>query len=408
MPTPTLTQERAPNVGTPTPELARRALRLRRYLVWAAVLLAFGLLFWWGLHRHGGTISRAAPAPVTVVPATAQQANVPVYLDAIGTVTPLRTVTLASQVSGQVMSVHYDEGQLVKQGMLLVEIDPRPFAATLLQAQGTLERDTQLLAQATMDLDRYRTAWAKNAIAKQQLDDQEKLVLQTEGTVKNDRGSVQFDEVQLGFCRIAAPITGRVGLRLVDPGNTVSAASPTTLAVITQVQPISVVFTVPEDDLGDVLQQTRRGDHLAVEALDRAKSKTLGSWTLGAVDNQIDTTTGTVKLRAVFDNADEALFPNQFVNTRLLVRTVENATTVPSGAVQHDSQQAFVYVLQDAHAHVQPVTIGVVAAGVTQVEGIAPGTVVANGSFEKLHEGAAVVIGGPASPAATVRTKSPP
>jgi multidrug efflux system membrane fusion protein len=329
---------------------------------------------------------------VTVVATAARQANLPVYLDAIGTVTPVYTDLISSQVTGQVVAVHYKEGQIVHRGAPLVEIDPRPFEATLLQAQGALERDTQVLAQARMDLARYRAAWAKRAIAKQQLDDQEKLVLQTEGTVKNDRGTVRFDQVQLDFCHITAPITGRVGLRLIDPGNVVNAGSATTLAVITQLQPISVVFTVSEDDLGPVLEQTRRGGPLRVDALDRVKSRRLASGTLLTIDNQIDTTTGTVKLRALFDNQDELLFPNQFVNTRLVVRTVEAATTLPSSAVQHDGEDTFVYVIEAGHARVRHVKAGLVEGDLTEVDGIAPGTLVANGSFEKLQDGAPVTI----------------
>jgi multidrug efflux system membrane fusion protein len=391
----TPTETTVPQLGTPSAPDTSSPRRGRRYLVWFVVLLVLAVPFWWLLRGHNGTKRPAAAPPVTVVAATAQQANMPVYLDAIGTVTPLQTALITSQVNGQVIAVHYKEGQLVQRGMPLLEIDPRPFEATLLQAQGLLERDVQILAQNTMNRDRFRAAWASNAIARQQLDDQEQLVLQAEGTVKNDRGTVKFDEVQVGFCHITAPFTGRIGLRLVDPGNIVNAASATTLAVITQVQPITVVFTVSEDDLSDVLEQTRRGARLEVTALDRVKSKKLASGKLTTIDNQIDTTTGTVKLRALFDNDDEALFPNQFVNTRLLVRTVDGATTVPSSAVQHDGRQAFLYVIQNAHAHVQHVKTGVIEGDSTQVEGIAPDTVVANSSFEKLQDGAAVVLANP-------------
>jgi len=362
------------------------------------VLLACVGLFWWirgreHAPRHVGAV------PITVVAATAQRADLPVILDAIGTVTPVYTNQIASQVTGQVMSVSYKEGQLVERGTPLVDIDPRPFEATLLQAQGVLERDTQVLAQAKMDLQRYRAAWAKNAIAKQQLDDQEKLVLQTEGTVKNDRGTVKYDRVQLSYCHITAPIAGRVGLRLVDPGNLVNTGTATTLAVITQLQPISVVFTVSEDDLGPVLEQTRQGAQLSVDAMSRTKSKRLATGTLITIDNQIDTTTGTVKLRALFDNQDQALFPNQFVNTRLLVRTVRAALTVPSSTIQHDGTETFVYVITNGRVHMQHVTTGVIDGDTTQIEGIAPGTLVANSSFEKLQDGAPVATAsGPTAP----------
>jgi membrane fusion protein, multidrug efflux system len=366
-------------------------------VLWGVALLALVGLLAWLLREPRGEARVISPAPVKVVTAAAQRANLPVYLDALGTVTPLHTVSLTSQVNGQVTAVHYEEGQVVQQGMALIDIDARPFEATLLQAQGILERDTQLLAQSRMDLERYRAAWAKNAISRQQLEDQEKLVLQNEGIVKNDRGSVAFDQTQLAFCHITAPITGRIGLRLVDPGNVLTAAGGTVLAVITELQPISVVFTLAEDELGGVLEQTRQGARLSVEARDRSKSKVLASGTLLALDNQIDTTTGTVKARALFDNRDEALFPNQFVNTRLLVRTIADATTLPTSALQHDGKDTFVYVIQDARAHLQHVATGVIDGDTAQVEGIAAGTLVANSSFEKLSEGAAVAPSGPSA-----------
>jgi membrane fusion protein, multidrug efflux system len=281
---------------------------------------------------------------------------------------------------------------VVTRGTPLVDIDPRPFQATLLQAQGTLERDTHVLEQARMDLERYRAAWDKRAISKQQLDDQEKLVLQTEGTVKNDRGALQFDQVQLAYCHITAPIDGRVGLRLVDPGNLVTAGAATTLVVITQQQPISVVFTVSEDNLGDVVTQVREAHELPVLAFDRVRARQLASGTLTTIDNQIDTTTGTVKLRATFDNADEALFPNQFVNTKLLVRTLAGVTLVPSSAIQHDGTTAFVYAIANGRATVRQVTPGATEGDRSAVDGIPPGTVVANSSFEKLQDGSRVAV----------------
>jgi len=382
--------------------------RRRRYLIWCLVLLGFAPVFWNVLHGHADTMRSAPVVPVTVLTAPALRANLPVYLDAIGTVTPVHTDLITSQVSGLVTRVHYKEGQLVRRGTLLVDIDSRPFEATLLQAEGALERDVQILAQAEMDLERYRTAWAEHAIAKQQLDDQQKIVLQAEGTVKNDRGTVSYAQVELGFCHITAPITGRVGLRLVDPGNVVAAGGGTTLAVITQLQPISVVFTVSEDDLDQVLEQTRHGARLPVEALNRVKSRTLAHGVLDTIDTQIDTTTGTVKLRALFDNEDEALYPNQFVNTKLLVRTVDGAITVPSSAVQHDGDETFVYVMKDGRAHLQRIKPGLVDAETTQVDGIAPGTVVANSSFEKLQDGAPVAIRRPAAVPGASDEGSPP
>jgi multidrug efflux system membrane fusion protein len=291
-----------------------------------------------------------------------------------------------------VIAVHFTEGQIVAKGAPLIDIDPRPFEATLLQAQGTLERDEAILAQATMDRDRYREAWTRNAIPKQLLDDQEKIVLQDAGTVKNDQGTVAFDQVQLGYCHITAPIAGRVGLRLVDPGNVVQAAGTTTLAVITQLQPITVIFTIPEDNLGQVQPRLRQRARLPVNAFDRAALKQIASGTLLTLDNQIDTTTGTVKARASFDNRDAALFPNEFVNTRLLVNTLQGATIIPSSAIQHNGNVAFVYVIQDNTAHMRNVKPGVTEGNNTEVTGIEPGDVVADSSFDKLQDKAKVIV----------------
>jgi multidrug efflux system membrane fusion protein len=300
-----------------------------------------------------------------------------------------------------VVAVHYREGQLVSKGDPLVDIDSRPYRANLLQAQGALERDQNLLAQAQMDLDRYRTAWARNAIQKQLLDDQEKLVLQDEGTVKNDQGTVEFDQIQVDFCHITAPIGGRVGLRLVDPGNVVQAEGTVTLAVITQMQPITVIFTIPEDSLGPVEDRLRKKATLAVDAYDRTALTKIASGKLLTLDNQIDTTTGTVKARAVFDNKNDALFPNQFVNTRLLVNTLQGVTLVPASAIQQNGQASFVYVIQNNIAHLRTIKPGVTDGGLTQVDDIKPGDVVANSSFDKLQDNTAVVVSNkaPAKPA---------
>jgi multidrug efflux system membrane fusion protein len=243
-----------------------------------------------------------------------------------------------------------------------------------------------------MDLERYRAAWARNAIAKQTLDDQEKLVLQFEGTVKNDQGTVEFDQIQVDFCHITAPIAGRVGLRLVDPGNVVQSSGTVTLAVITQLEPTTVVFTIPEDSLGQVEARLNAKAKLPVDAFDRAAQTKIASGALLTLDNQIDTTTGTVKGRALFANSNDALFPNQFVNTRLLVNTLEGVTLIPSSSIQQNGQASFVYLIQNKLAHMRSVTPGVTNGGVTQVEGINPGDVVANSSFDKLQDNVAVVI----------------
>jgi membrane fusion protein, multidrug efflux system len=291
-----------------------------------------------------------------------------------------------------VIAVHFKEGQLISKGDPLIDVDARPYRANLLQAQGALERDQNVLAQAQMDLERYRAAWAQNSIAKQQLDDQEKLVLQDQGTVKNDEGTVQYDQVQVDFCHITAPISGRVGLRLVDPGNVVQSAGTVTLAVITQLTPITVIFTIPEDSLGPVVAQLRKKAKLNVDAYDRTAQKKIASGQLLTIDNQIDTTTGTVKGRSIFENKNDALFPNQFVNTRLLVNTLRGVTLIPASTIQQNGATSFVYVIQNNFAHMRTVKPGVTDGGMTQVEGINAGDVVANSSFDKLQDNTAVVI----------------
>jgi multidrug efflux system membrane fusion protein len=369
-----------------------------RILVWVVILLLFALLFWWVMHRRqapaatGGGRRAAAGGTVTLTTSTAKQGNIGVYLDAIGTVTPVYTATIISQVTGEISQVRYREGQMVHRGQPLIQIDPRPFQANVLTAQGALQRDTNLLAQAEMDLKRYQDAWARNAIPKQTLDDQEKIVLQDQGTVKADTGTLQYDQVQLGFTNITSPITGRVGLRLVDPGNLATASSSTPLAVVTQIQPITVVFTIPEDNVGQLQQQMQHGKALAVEALDRSNEAKLDSGTLEATDNQIDTTTGTLKLRALFQNKTIALFPNQFVNARLLLNTLQNVILIPSSAIQHNGDVSYVFLIQNNVAHMHNVKPGVTEGVVTQVQGLNAGDLVADSSFEKLQDGSKVVI----------------
>ena len=365
-------------------------------VIWILLLLVLVLvvvLVW----RHLETTKKVAPAPakITVTSATAKKGDIGVYLDDPGTVTPVYTDSITSQVDGLVIAVHYTEGQLVSKGDPLIDIDSRTYRANLLQAQGALERDENVLAQAQMDLERYRDAWAHNAIAKQILDDQEKLVLQDEGTVKNDQGTVQFDQVQVEYCHITAPIAGRVGLRLVDPGNVVQSAGTVTLAVITQLTPITVIFTIPEDSLGPVEARLRAKAKLTVDAFDRTAQTKITSGELLTLDNQIDTTTGTVKARSLFDNKNDALFPNQFVNTRLLVNTLQGVTLIPASTIQQNGQASFVYVIQNNIAQMRSIKPGVADGGMTQVDGINPGDVVANSSFDKLQDKTAVVISNP-------------
>ncbi len=343
----------------------------------------------------------AGAVPVTV--ATATKGSIGIYLEAIGTVTPIYTDSITAQVTGVITKVYYREGQMVHKGDPLIDIDDRPYQAQVEQAQGALDRDQNLLAEAQMDLKRYQDAWAKNAIPRQTLEDQEKLVLQDQGTVKNDQGTVQYDQVQVGFCHITSPINGRVGLRLVDPGNLVTANSTTTLLVVTQIQPITVIFTLPEDSLPQVLQQTHGGKTLEVEADDRT-NKLLAKGKLITIDNQIDTVTGTVKLRAQFDNSNGLLFPNQFVNTRLLVNTLENQTLIPSSAIQHNGSTDFVYLIQNNKSVMRTVKSGISDNGNTAVTGINPGDVVANSSFQKLINGSQVSLSKVAIPATSSDT----
>jgi multidrug efflux system membrane fusion protein len=386
----------------------RHKHKVVRAVLWGLLLLVLALAFVLVLRRHDeGKKVALAPAKITVTTATAQKGDIGVYLDAIGTVTPVYTDSITSQVNGLIVAVQYKEGQLVRKGDPLMDIDSRPYRATLLQAQGALERDENMLAQARMDLERYRAAWARNAIAKQILDDQEKLVLQDEGTVKNDQGAVQYDQLQVEYCHITAPIAGRVGLRLVDPGNVVQSAGAVTLAVITQLRPITVIFTIPEDSLGQVEARLRAKVTLNVDAFDRTAQTKIASGKLLTLDNQIDTTTGTVKARSVFDNKNDGLFPNQFVNTRLLVNTLQGATLIPASAIQKNGQASFVYVIQNNIAHLRSIKPGVTDGGVTQVDGINPGDVVANSSFDKLQDNSAVVVSTKPAPASTNGSSAP-
>jgi membrane fusion protein, multidrug efflux system len=341
--------------------------------------------------QRGQNRARAVPVNVT----TAKKSDMAVYVEALGTVTPIYTVTVTSRVQGAITNLYYKEGQMVHKGDPLIDIDPQPYQAQLTQFEGMLARDQALLGEARIDLDRYQTAYARNAIAKQQLDDQTQLVLQDEGTVKNDEGQVENARVNLAYCHISSPIDGRVGLRLVDLGNIVQANSTTALLVVTQLQPITVIFSVAEDSLPQIQDQMKGGRTLTVDALDRTQEKKIAAGTLLTIDNQIDTTTGTVKLRAVFPNGDSSLFPNQFVNARLLVQTERDDTVVPSAAIQRNAQGAFVYVIgADGTATVHTVTTGVTDNNETAVTGVNPGDTVASNGFDKLQDGVKVAVAG--------------
>jgi multidrug efflux system membrane fusion protein len=366
--------------------------RKKRRWIWVVLLLIFAGAFVWVLRQKPSVSNeqqgrgRQRGGTVTLNVATAGRGQLAVKLDAIGTVTPTYTASIVSQVAGQVTAVHYREGETVGKGTPLIDINAAPYQAALDTAQGALVRDRGVLAQAQMDLDRYQAAWARNAIAKQQLDDQAKLVDQDKGLVKSDEGTVETDQVQVNFCHITSPISGRVGLRLVDPGNVVAANSTTALVVVTQVQPITVVFTIPEDSLPQVeaaLRRTKGG--LEVAAFDRADEHQLATGKLVSLDNQIDTTTGTLKLRATFVNKDMALYPNQFVNTKLLVNVLKNQVMIPNSSIQRNGNQAFVYRIENNVATMVDIKTGASDGPMTAVEGINAGDVVADSSFEKLQ-----------------------
>jgi multidrug efflux system membrane fusion protein len=331
-----------------------------------------------------------------VVPVTATQAkrgDIGVYISNIATVTPIATVTVKSRVDGQLMEVGFKEGQMVQKGDLLALIDPRPYQAAVEQNEGQLARDEAILKNALIDLDRYKMIWTQKAIPKQQLDTQEATVLQDQGTVKLDQGQLDNARVNLDYTRITSPITGRVGLRLVDPGNIVHATDTNGLLVITQLQPITVIFSIAEDYVDDVNSQVRAGNALPVDALDRDQLTEIAHGSLLTTDNQIDTTTGTLRLRAIFPNQDLKLFPNHFINARLLVRTLHNATLVPSAAIQRNEQMAYVYMVKpDQTVISQEVEVQTTDGITTAVSGLKPGATVVTDGFDKLQDGSKISV----------------
>ena len=367
--------------------------------VWIILILLFGLVGFRYYQSKQAAVqaakqkAAASQRGVPISTTTATKGSIGVYINALGTVTPVYTATITSRVDGQINSVNYREGQMVHKGDVLLQIDPRPYQAALTQGEGTLAHDQALLAEARIDFNRYQEAFNRNAIAKQQLDDQEQTVKQFEGSVKNDQGTVAAATTNVDYTTIRAPIDGRVGLRLIDPGNIVTAGSTTPLVVITQLQPITVIFSIAEDYLPQIQKQMRTGHKMAVDAFDRDQVTKLASGSLLTLDNQIDTSTGTVKLKAIFENGDLSLFPNQFVNARLLVDTQQDATLIAASAIQRNAQAAFVYVIKpDQTASMQTVTVGTTDGNISAVTGIQPGDLVALTGFDKLQDGAKVTV----------------
>jgi len=376
-------------------EIVVHSRKRRPWLGWLILLLVVAGVFLL-VRKHKSQEDASATIPPPQIPnikvAEAHRGSIGYYVEALGTVTPVASVNLYSQVNGQVVAVHYSEGQIVHRGDSLLDIDPRPYEAQLQESEGQLEHDQAVLKQAEMDLARYEQASTPGALARQTFEDQQSTVEQYKGTVKNDVGQVQYAKVQLSYCHLTSPINGRVGLRLVDPGNTIFSGSSSPIVVITQLQPITVVFNVAEDNLSQVHDQILHRSSLPVDAFDRSQQVKLASGKLLTLDNQVDTATGTVRFRGQFENKELNLFPNQFVNARLLVKTLTDAVLVPSAAIQRNGTQAFVYIVDGDTVKTQNVTELTTDGDVSAVDGLNDGAIVPVTGFDKLQQGAKVKV----------------
>lgn len=375
---------------------ARTSSWRRALWIALAILLALGLAWWLYQRVPAERAARrfGAPGPLPVVVAPVTQGNIDIVYNALGTVTPTATVTVRSQISGQLVQIDFKEGQTVKKGELLAVVDPRPYELALEQAQGQLMKDQALMQQAQSDLARYRILLHEDSIARQTVDAQQQLVRQYEGAIKADQGQVDVAKLNIAYCHIVAPVSGRVGLRQVDQGNYVTPNDSNGIVVITQMKPITAIFSVPEDDLPTIVKQLNAGATLEVTAYDRTDTTKLATGKLVTVDNQIDPSTGTVKLRARFDNEDGMLFPNQFINVRLRAETLHGETVIPTAALQRGAPGTFVYVVKPGNTvAVQPVKIGPTDSGRVAIQsGLKPGERVVVDGADKLHENAKVVL----------------